>query len=217
MNKIQICSVAPEEFRVARPTYNCFVTIPAAKPDSYSFTWVTDHEDTKRFYQDLKTIEYVPFPISAQEIVNDLFKSEQLEEKGCFVAKGDKPTADELSDARGKRTEYLLRCAMEGDKLYSQFGDRGIQFVPDYFKRAVSELGETRPWVFRRAANKTQCGGCGTMVPTLADGTLPAVCMNCKAPINKQLAIELGLWTPPAQPIKRRGRKPKAVEEAVSQ
>ena len=199
MNKVMICSVSPEKFSVARMTYNCFVDIDAAKPGGYSFTWITDHEDTKRFYEDLTHVSYVPFPIAAQEIVGDIFKTEQMEEKGFFVPKGEKPTAEELSEARSKRTEYLIRCANEGDKLYSQFGDRGIQFIQDSFKRAVKELGETRPWVFTRAVSKVQCPGCGTQVPTLQDGTLPAICANCKAPINKELAIELGLWTPPTQ------------------
>ena len=213
MNKVMICSVSPEKFSVARMTYNCFVDIDAAKPGGYSFTWITDHEDTKRFYEDLTHVSYVPFPIAAQEIVGDIFKTEQMEEKGCFIPKGEHPTEEELDTARARRTDYLLKCANIGERLYGQFGTRGLEKIPDFAKRAVLELGEDREWVFSNKKPKFECPGCGEKIPTLSTGELPAICRGCGAILNAKKAAELfPANASTAKPKRKYTRKVQATE-----
>jgi hypothetical protein len=224
MSRTQICSVSPEGFPpIERFTYNCTVRIPPANGSGYSSVWIDDHYDTERYYQDLdpKHTRYVPVEIKAEQIIRDIFTTEGLEERGVFVPKDQTPTEEEISLAKSKRREWLLRCAEEGDKLYSQFGDRGIQHIPDFCKRAVRELHIKRGWALMASAAEAQCPGCGTDVQSLPNGSLPAICANCKAPINKELAIELGLWTPPTQnatPVQKRKytRKVKSETEVTA-
>lgn len=212
---ITVCSIAPESYLIRRAYLNQ-ILIPA-KPDGaeYSATVITNCMDHKVFWQTLEEKEIVDFEVRASDIVRDIMQSEQLEDKGVFALPAGRttPTEKELATARKKRQDQLIRWALEGDRTYSKFGERGIQHIPDYCKRAVEELGEKRGWVFSASKGKTQCKGCGKSVDLLNDGTEPAICSSCGAPINKALAVELGLWAPPEPQIKRRTRgpnKPKA-------
>jgi len=149
----------------------------------------------------------IEIPIPKEEIIADIFLNEQLERKGCFVASSAEPTEQELAAARARRRKYLTELVQEGDKQYGRVGDKGLETIPDMCKRAVIELGEKRPWTFQplNQSERTECEGCGESVSRLKNGRYPAICKVCKGPIDRELAIELGLWTPP--------KKAKAAEK----
>ena len=213
MSALQIVSVAPETFRARRPSYNGVFELPAAKPGQYSIIKVADHTDHKKFYHDLTNVDVIDVTITAKEIVADLFQSEQMEEKGCFIPKGEHPTEEELDTARSRRTDYLLKCANIGERLYSQFGTRGIEQIPDFAKRAVLELGEDREWVFSNKKPKFECPGCGEKIPTLSTGELPAICRGCGAILNAKKAAELfPANASTAKPKRKYTRKVQATE-----
>lgn len=185
-----LISVSPDEYVITRPSYRYTVRIPACKGVPYTEFLVTDQEDCKVIYQGLKTeeIERVPFPVPADVIVRDIFQSEQLESLGVFALPEGRtiPTEAELNTSKAKRRERLLSWALEGDRLHSQFGERGIQHIPDFCKRAVVELGESRAWVFSPSSGKTECPVCGEMLRNLSSGRPPAICKSCNSILDPE-------------------------------
>lgn len=207
-SKALIVSVAPEIFAIKRgyspapferPNGENTAYIDGAPNDGFTAVWLGDKKDFKRIVNSLTDIELIEVAVTKEEIIKDIFLNEQLEKKGCFVAAGQEPTAQELSDARARRRKYLTELVEEGDRQYGRVGDKGLETIPDMCKRAVIELGETRKWVFQpvNQSEKTECEGCGASVSRLKNGRYPAICSSCKSPIDRELAIELGLWTPP--------------------
>jgi hypothetical protein len=207
-SKALIVSVSPEPFHINRGYSRAPFErldgvhtdlIDSAPNDGYTAVWLDDKTDYKRVVHDLKDIEMIPVIIPTSDIIKDIFMNEQMEKKGCFVAASDAPSEQELSAARARRRKYLTELVEEGDRMYGRVGDKGLETIPDMCKRACIELGETRKWVFQpvNQNERTECEGCGESVSRLKNGRFPAICKVCKSPIDRDLAIELGLWTPP--------------------
>ncbi len=215
--RIQVCSISPERYQIKRMTYRCNIDIPASLDGKPTSVWIEDHEDTKYVYLDVQHIDHIPVPISAKEIVADIFRNEQLEAKGCFIPAGEVPTKEEIAAARAKRIDLLMGYIEEGDKLFAQFGPRGIQHITDYSKRAVRELRKRDcPWAFMPDMVAAECPGCGSSISKLSNGQLPAICKACGTVINQESAIALGL-AKEEEPAKRGpGRPRKESTEAVT-
>lgn len=135
----------------------------------------------------------IPIPIPADIIAMDLVNNERHkitdredEHEGIIILAGDAPTKAELAAAKKARLNYLVACIRMGDEMFSRYGQGGVGQIPDFCKRAVEEVGERRDWVFTVPVTKIQCGGCGTMIDTLLDGSSPAVCKGCGAILDRE-------------------------------
>lgn len=193
MDRVLMCSVSPYEYNFQR-TYNNNLHIPkceSGKP--FASVWIEDGLDNKMVYQGLKKEdrEQVPVGIPALQIATDLLVNGELEREGVWICLSGKPTNTEIEKAQDTRMAWLLKCVSDGDKIYARVGSRGLDQIPDFMKRAVTELGEERDWVLSRATPKIECDGCGTMVRTLRDGSAPAYCPSCKSVLNEAKATEL--------------------------
>lgn len=218
MGRVLMCSVSPEEYRASRTYKNDFL-IPACIPGSlFSSLWIEDAVDIKMVYSGLQKSdrEAIPVDIPAEMIAKDLMDSlgiKGLECEGVWLCKETQPTDAQVGTALHKREQELLKRVNDGDKLYARLGQRGLDQIPDYCKRAVVELGEIREWVLGKAKAKIQCEGCGTRVEPLHDGSSPAYCPNCHTVINETRAQELEAK---AARVKEQAEQPKPKKEKVA-
>jgi len=211
MAPLQIISVAPENFNFRR-TYSPGITIPACPNDkSYTSLWVEDATDYKIFYPeyDYTKAERTPITVTSQQIVNDLFNAEDLENKGCFAIPDAAPSKEQLEAARARRKRYLQNLVQQGDVIHSRTGK--VDEIPDYMKRACLEISASREWAFAAPALLMECEACGTEAKQLKNGNFPILCQNCGYPLpgQKEKAMEEGLWQP-----KRAPGRPKQEKEA---
>jgi hypothetical protein len=211
---ITLCSVSPDSYRIVRYYMDGPIIIPPA-PDSvgYSTCTISDHKDYKVVWTSLTENETMEFPVPAKVIVADIIGAEQLDSKGVFALPEGRtvPTDKELATARRKRREQLVAWATDGDRLYSQFGTRGIQHIPDVSKRAVLELKQKRDWVFSPDVVTKECEVCGDTLKPLANGKYPILCKGCGAVIDEDAYAQKKFAT--AEPKKKMGRPKKVVEE----
>lgn len=163
-------------------TYGVYFLRSCAKGEPSTTLVIEDATDYKKIVIDLVTPpEYVPITIYAKEIAEDFCQYINIAGEHLFVCKGDVPTKQELEQAQISRHAWLVKAIGFGDSVFGRLGNRGIEQIPDYCKRAVVELGETRDWVFQPSVAKTECEGCGNSVSLLKDGSKPAVCRGCGA------------------------------------
>jgi hypothetical protein len=191
-----IYSIAPESF-LFRRTWTPGVTLPA-KPEnsSYSSLRISDVTDVRLVFTeyDWTKAEKIPVPITAQQIVDDFFQAEKLEQHGCFVKPaGELPTDEDLEKAQATRREWLIRLIQEGDKEY--LATKRVDQIPDFCKRAVRELGEKREWAPSAPKRRVQCQACGQYADVLDSGLPPIMCI-CGYPLDRERAIAEGLWKP---------------------
>lgn len=179
------------------------IFVPAKPPDEpFASVVIEDAIDWKVVRADSWTEpDHTPVTISCRDIVRDIMQNEELEKQGVIVCAGNAPTKEELAKARVARQDWLVQCVQEGDDAFAK-QKLGVNIpIPDYARRAVVELGETREWAYTPGTEKVQCAGCGKRVAKLDDGRDPAMCMHCGAPINRALYDQL--YGPPKE-VKRK-------------
>lgn len=194
-NHVVIASISPLDGnpRTIQRSYGRFSLQPCPKDQPFVLLVIEDQTDEKVLNHSMTEREFAPFNVPAELVAQDILRTEDLEREGAFLCEGEQPTAAELSKAHTRRTAWLTQCVREGDALYGRFGNRALDQIPDYCKRAVEELGEHKDWVFQLAAPKMQCPGCGDMVGLLRDGSKPAVCKGCGAILDAEKAKSLGM------------------------
>lgn len=212
---ITIASISPMRHDINR-SYGTFLLRGCSPGEEYTTLNITDQVDYKKLVlDDLKT-ELLPVTIPAQQVVDDLIRAERVcfepgneaEHEGIFQCAGDQPTKAELSAARAARRAFLVRSVQHGDGVFSRLGPRAVEQIPDFCKRAVTELGERREWVFQEPPAKVQCPGCGERLLLLDDGSKPALCGKCGAILDREKYV---LLFPTAQGSS--GDKPVEVEK----
>ncbi len=193
---LTIYSLCPEEF-LFRRTYTPGMILPAAKDGVLGKLEVHDMTDYRLLFTtyDWKEAEKIPVPVSAQQIVDDFFRTEKLAQKGCFVKPaGEEPTAEDIEKAREMRRAWLELLIGEGDKEF--LSTKRVDQIPDVCKRAVRELGIKREWAASAPNRTVQCQACGQRTEVLDSGLPPIMCA-CGYPLDKERAIAEGLWKAP--------------------
>lgn len=192
---ITICNSGPEHFGPLQRSYSGGLTVPACpKGTPYVSMVITDHMDMRVVAVDhwAEHSEKTPILITCQEIVADIFNSEKMGLKGCFIPKGDKPTQAEIEQAHAARKAYGMRCINHGTAAFKHTGR--IDEIPDEWKRYAEELGVDVEWNKLAPPTKTECPACaGEIKPHVA------VCRHCGAILDKKKAIEFGLIEAPKE------------------
>ena len=114
---------------------------------------------------------------------------------GCFIAKGETPTPEELSAAKEKLERCMKMWLADGDRLAGQ-GEKGIAQIGIPHIEASVYLKQPRQWSNPVVA-MIECPGCGSPIKPYI-----AKCGNCGAILDRVKAIELGLIPDETAPAK---------------
>lgn len=110
---------------------------------------------------------------------------------GVFIAKGEKPSDEELSDAKKKLDQMMTHLVMEGDRLALQ-GPEGLKQIGPVHRRAVQWKKQKRDWA-TLPETMIDCPGCG-------DPIKPGVVKHsCGAILDMEKAIKLGMVPVPGK------------------
>lgn len=206
---LQICSIAPEQFKFKR-TYTPGITIPACKKgQQYTSVVIEDHKDFEIHFMEYEwtKAKRIPVDVPAQIIINDFFGNEQLAEHGCFVkAVGETPTKEDLDQARGKRRSWLQTLVQAGDEEFLR--SKRVDQIPTFCKRAVEELGVEREWAFQAPPAMFDCPVCAEKLKVGV-----ALCRGCGAILDAEKAAKYGVGD---EEKPRRGRAKQAEAVAVT-
>jgi hypothetical protein len=134
-------------------------------------------------------------PISAREVALDLCREINADGGedsffGAFVAQGERPQDDELSEARRRLDAFYRSLIASADREWER--SHSYLFINDVQRRAARHLGLDKDW-FYQARETFDCPGCGEKVRAGV-----AVCKTCGAILNREKAAALGLAPVPA-------------------
>jgi len=136
---------------------------------------------------DKRTIEV---PITAREVAQDLCREINADAGedsffGVFVAQGQQPDDDELTEARLRLAAFYRRAVASADREWER--SHSYLFINDVQRRAARYLGLEKEW-FYQARETCDCPGCGEKVRAGV-----AVCKTCGAILDRDKAATLGL------------------------
>jgi hypothetical protein len=187
-----IVNVTEQDWTVHR-SYGTYRVRGRDEEEPYAMTPVAPRSAV----MDLGDKRSLEVPITAQEVAQDLCReinSDAGEESflGVFVARGERPSDDEIADARRRLAEFYRRAVASADREWER--SHSYLFINDVQRRAARHLGLEKEW-FYQARETADCPGCGEKVRAGV-----AVCKTCGAILNREKAATLGLAPPPAAP-----------------
>src|SRR5260370_634984 len=182
-----------EQNHTAHRTYGTFKISGRAGGEEYTLTRVTP----RTAVMDYGDKRILPLAITAREIAEDLchvINSDAGENSflGVFVCAGNMPTEDELRNARSRLEEFYRALVAAADREWER--SHSFLFIHDLQRRAAGHLGLNKEWYYQ-ARETAECPGCGERVKPGV-----AVCKSCKAVLDREKALALGLLRPPAEP-----------------
>ena len=136
---------------------------------------------------DKRTLEV---PITAREVAQDLCREINADAGedsffGVFVAQGERPDDDELTEARQRLAVFYRSMVASADREWER--SHSYLFINDVQRRAARYLGLEKEW-FYQARETSDCPGCGEKVRAGV-----AVCKTCGAILDRDKAAALGL------------------------
>ena len=175
-----------EQSWILQRSYGAF-SVSACEPGKpYSLTRVT----SRTAFIDLGDKRKHDVAILAREVAEDLcgeINSDGGDDSffGVFVAKGDKPTAAELEEARDRLKAFYQRLVAAADREWER--SHSHLFINDVQRRAARHLGLEKEWHYQPQETK-ECPGCGEKIKPHV-----AVCKTCGAILDLEKAASLGL------------------------
>lgn len=209
-----ISNIGPFEFFVTR-TYGHFHILPATgEPGTKDFRPGVTFIDNRKDRLDLGEQNYYFIDVPGEAIAKDLVETEMLENFGCFVSAGPKPTDQEIARAQQKVLDYCQKKIREADTEWARY--KRHELIDDQARRACLILGEEREWAYQ-VVQKVVCPVCSTknLVGT-------AKCGNgaCGAILDIDKCLAFGLIDKArAEELKklRKGQELKTVKEKPGQ
>jgi hypothetical protein len=183
-----------EQSYTAQRTYGTFQIAGRGAGQEYALTRVTPRTGV----MDYGDKRILPLAITAREIAEDLCRevnSDAGERSflGVFVCAGQKPTEDELRGARSRLEEFYRALVAAADREWER--SHSYLFIHDLQRRAAGHLKLEKEWYYQAPAYDGECPGCGERVKRGV-----AVCKSCRAVLDRDKALALGLIPPPAAP-----------------
>ncbi|MFZ0213916.1 MAG: hypothetical protein WBE20_07110 [Candidatus Acidiferrales bacterium] len=174
-NAATIASVSDQDFYVTR-TYGVFHIPACPKNEAYACVIVTQRGDVI----DLGDNRRFPFIISPREISEDIIQD--LENHGIFVCASERPTEEELAQARARRDEWYQRLIAEADEMWAR--GHSYREISDMHRRASLAMGLEREWAYvpKRSVDCPVCG------EKLKAGV--ALCKHCGAILDADRAAK---------------------------
>lgn len=178
-----------EQQWIAQRTYGTFVVhaCPAGHP--FGLTEVGPRKGTI----DLGDNRILEFPISAREVAEDLAREANSDGGegsffGVFVCAGERPSDEELAQARRRLEEFYRRMVLQADQEWERSHD--YTMITDVQRRAAHWLGVEKDWAYDPKP-MAECPACGERVKQGA-----AVCRACGAVLDREKAARFGLVAP---------------------
>lgn len=143
-----------------------------------------------RAVMDLGDKRTLDVPITAREVAQDLCREINADGGedsffGVFVAQGEKPEDDEMTEARQRLMTFYRSMVASADREWER--SHSYLFINDVQRRAARYLGLEKEW-FYQVRETSDCPGCGEKVrPGVA------VCKTCGAILDRDKAAALGL------------------------
>jgi hypothetical protein len=136
---------------------------------------------------DKRTMEY---RIAAREIAEDIARelngdSGEGSYHGVFVAAGDLPTENELTEARSRLEAFHRKLVAAADLEWER--TKNPMFITDLERRAARSLGVEKPWLY----DPKPMADCPVCAEKIKHGV--AVCRSCGAILDREKAAQYGL------------------------
>jgi len=136
---------------------------------------------------DKRTMEY---RITAREIAEDIARelngdSGEGSYHGVFVAAGDLPTENELTEARSRLEAFHRKLVAAADLEWER--TKNPMFITDLERRAARSLGVEKPWLY----DPKPMADCPVCAEKIKHGV--AVCRSCGAILDREKAAQYGL------------------------
>ncbi len=180
-----------EQSWVIHRSYGVFAVNASVSGEPCGLTRVT----SRTALMDLGDKRTLDVHITARQVAQDLCReinSDGGDDSffGVFVAAGDAPTDEELSEARERLAAFYRRVVMAADREWER--SHSYLFINDVERRAARHLGLDKEWHYQ-PRETVECPGCGEKIkPNVA------VCKICGAILDHVKAAKLGLVPPAA-------------------
>ena len=196
---ISVIANITEQHYMAHRMYGTFQIAGRVEGEAYAVTRISPRTAVMD-YGDKRTL---PLAIAAREIAEDICReinSDAGERSflGVFVCAGDAPTAEELKSAQEKLDEFYRALVAAADREWER--SHSYLFIHDLQRRAAARLGLEKEWHYQ-ARETEECPGCGDRVKPGV-----AVCKSCRAILNREKALALGLIQPSPDEMPQRHR-----------
>lgn len=171
-------------------SYGTYHVRGCAPGESYALTPVRG----VRAVMDLGDKRTLEVPITAREVAQDLCREINADGGedsffGAFLAQGETPQDDEISEARRRLEVFYRSMVASADREWER--SHSYLFINDVQRRAARRLGLEKDW-FYQARETFDCPGCGEKVRAGV-----AVCKTCGAILDRAKASALGLAPAP--------------------
>jgi hypothetical protein len=141
------------------------------------------------------------FRITAREIAEDIARELNSDSgegsfHGVFVAAGDAPTPQELSEARARLDAFHKRLVDAADLEWER--TKNPMFITDLERRAARLLGLEKPWLY----DAKPLADCPVCAEKIKHGV--AVCKSCGAILDREKAAQYGLVAHDSRPAAKK-------------
>lgn len=184
-----ICNITGENWGPFEFEFGNFTIQGAVSDEEYAVTEINDRFSV----MDQGEKRVTRMPIGALDIALDLVR--MVNENagggadgkggflGVFVCEDQKPTRQELAEAKERLREFDKHCVAIGDGEFAKF--QRPQFIPDMVRRAVRRLKLEREYDINPAELVT-CPGCAKSISPKA-----VRCPFCQAVLDEEKARKL--------------------------
>ena len=194
--KAVICNINPQEMPLLFRTYQGPLRLNSPKPgEEFALTeikWVKAYAD-RGDYEPLRPETRAEFIIGAREIAEDLcneinsaIPTIRNSFRGVFVCVDDKPTRQELDNAKKRLEETMKQLVSVGDVEWARY--HRYEYIPDSARVAAKFLGLEKEWAYQPEM-RVDCPACGAKLPNQE----VAVCKSCGAILDREKAAKFGL------------------------
>jgi hypothetical protein len=184
---VALVNISSEKWPPRHRTY--FGSLEIRSPQAGEMFAITPVRGCKTFI-DLGDQRKHNFEISAREIAEDIARELNSDSgegsfHGVFVAAGDAPTPQELSEARARLDAFHKRLVDAADLEWER--TKNPMFITDLERRAARLLGLEKPWLY----DAKPLADCPVCAEKIKHGV--AVCKSCGAILDREKAAQYGL------------------------
>jgi len=209
MPSATIVSICPFETIEIKPITGGYYRIPAAPKDDLITVLIAESSYIQRMPA---TDHSIVIPVAAHHIaksivddfVNTVIEADDNAGPGMMWFEGSLTKSaillnhkDELKALRERQQRWFVNLCRKGDDDWNQYHKVGL--ISGHQRYAAEYLGYKPEWLpeYNSNAGMTECPACFTQIDARA-----VICINCKAILNRQKAIEFGIIPADTQVLK---------------
>jgi len=191
---VALVNISAEKWPPRHRTY--FGSLEIRSPQAGEMFAITPVRGSQAFI-DLGDQRKHHWQITAREIAEDIARELNSDSgegsfHGVFVAAGDAPTPQELSEARTRLDVFHKRLVDAADLEWER--TKNPMFITDLERRAARLLGLEKPWLY----DAKPLADCPVCAEKIKHGV--AVCKSCGAILDREKAAQYGLVAHDSRP-----------------